>query len=115
MRFFKNNAETRFTVALRGQVSVDLDSKVSIPGGKHLATSFDTVPDVPITSFTLHLVSGAQHGPIGVADDLCLPRNRKAKAQIDFHAQNGDLIQRAQALKVVGCGSARSKRSHKRH
>ena len=57
-------------VALRGQVSLDLTGKVSIPGGKRLATRFDTIPDAPITKFTLRIVSG-KNGPVGIATNLC--------------------------------------------
>ncbi|HEX5145531.1 MAG TPA: hypothetical protein VFV85_00805, partial [Conexibacter sp.] len=57
-------------VALRGQVSLDLDGKVTIPQSKYLATTFHDIPDAAITKFTLSLVSGS-HGPIGVVTNLC--------------------------------------------
>ena len=95
-------------VALRGQVSVDLDARVSIPGGTHLATDFATVPDVPISSFVLRLVSGS-HGPLGVARDLCAASSRAARAQLVFRAQDGDQIRRAQPLLVAGCPRAKAK------
>ena len=96
-------------VALRGQVSVDLTGKVTIPGGTHLATVFDTIPDVPVTSFTLRLVSGV-NGAIGNIVDLCSARGRNARVSLGFRAQNGKLIQRAQPMDVKGCPAPNGKR-----
>ena len=93
-------------VALRGPVDVDLDSRVTIPGGKHLATNFDSIPDVPVTKFTLKLVSGS-HGPVGVAANLCRASSRRATAAIRFTAQNGKAVERDQRLVVRGCKKKR--------
>jgi hypothetical protein len=100
-------------IALRGQVDFDLIGKTSIPGGKRLATTFDAVPDVPVTSFKLHLVSGRQ-GPVGAATNLCSRRGRTAKAQLDYEGQNGETSHVAQRLIIRGCGR-RGQHSHRRH
>lgn len=89
-------------VALRGQVDIDLTGKVKIPDGKRLATNFDTVPDAPITKFTLHLVSG-KHGPLGVAENLCDIRGSKAQVGVTLRAQNGKVIHASKRLHVAGC------------
>ncbi|HKG03458.1 MAG TPA: hypothetical protein VKB03_09765 [Conexibacter sp.] len=94
-------------VALRGPVAFDLIGRVSIPGGKHLATTFATVPDVPVRSFTLKLLGGSRTASTGAATNLCSARGRKAKAQVDYIGQNGKLLQVDQALKVGGCGKPR--------
>jgi uncharacterized repeat protein (TIGR01451 family) len=97
-------------ITLRGQVAFDLIGRVSIPGGKRLRTTFDAVPDVPITSFTLKLVAGRQ-GPVGAAANLCSRRGRTAKAELDFIGQNGKVRQVDQRMKVRGCGKiGRAKR-----
>jgi hypothetical protein len=100
-------------VSLRGQVSFDLIGRVTIPGSKHLATTFDAVPDVPISSFSLSLVSGKQ-GPVGSTTNLCSRKARAAKAQIDFRGQNGKVLQVEQKLKVKGCNTGRSAKKGKR-
>jgi len=94
-------------VALRGQVSFDLIGKVTIPGGIRLATKFAAVPDVPITSFTLRLVAGGKHGALGVADNLCTAKAKRATASVVMTGQNGLVISRSQRLGVRGCKRGR--------
>lgn len=89
-------------VALRGQVDVDLVGKITIPGGRRLATRFGAIPDVPISSFKLTLVSGSR-GPLGVAENLCSVSSGRAKALVIMHGQNGTVRRTQQALKVRGC------------
>jgi hypothetical protein len=102
-------------VSLHGDVDFDLIGRVSIPGGKHLATTFDAVPDVPVTSFSLKLVAGSQ-GPVGAATNLCSRRGRNAKARIDYIGQNGRAKHVEQRVKVKGCGrKAHKSRRHRRH
>lgn len=89
-------------IALRGQVSFDLIGRISIPGSTRLSTTFDAVPDVPIKSFSLNLVSGAR-GTVGAATNLCSSRGRNAKAALDFIGQNGRVKQVDQRMTVKGC------------
>ena len=97
-------------LALRGQVSFDLIGRVSIPGGTRLSTTFPAVPDVPVTSFSLRLVSGRQ-GPVGAVDNLCATQSRRATAAIDFIGQNGKVKQVDQRMSVHGC---RAHTAHRR-
>jgi hypothetical protein len=99
-------------IALRGQVSLDLDGKVSIPGGTHLATRFDTIPDAPITKFVLRLVAG-KHGPIGAAANLCTAKSQRAKAQVRVRGQNGKLVNLDQRLHIIGCAKHHPARHRK--
>jgi hypothetical protein len=99
-------------ISLHGDVDFDLIGRVSIPGGKHLATTFDAVPDVPVTSFTLKLVAG-DHGPVGAATNLCSRRGRNAKARIDYIGQSGKTKHVEQRLKINGCGKSRHHRRHR--
>jgi uncharacterized repeat protein (TIGR01451 family) len=102
-------------IALRGQVEFDLIGRVTIPGGKHLATTFDAVPDVPVRSFTLRLVGDRANGSVGAATNLCSHRGRSAKAELDYVGQNGRVLQIDQALKVKGCGKQKARKStHRR-
>lgn len=89
-------------IALRGQVTFNLVGKVKIPQGKLLRTDFDAIPDVPITKFTLKLVSG-KNGPLGVAENLCTPKSKRQVAKLAFRGQNGKLVTTNQRLKVKGC------------
>jgi hypothetical protein len=92
-------------VALRGPIAVDLTGKVSIPGGKRLGTTFNTIPDAPITKFTLRIVSG-RNGPVGVATNLCSAKGRSTPATLGFRGQNNALVQVNQRVKVSGCPRA---------
>jgi hypothetical protein len=89
-------------VALKGQVEFDLVGRVTIPQSKFLATNFDTVPDVPITKFTLRFVSGSQ-GPVGTAANLCTRRSRRARMSATFTAQSGKVVRASQRLGIRGC------------
>jgi len=101
-------------VALRGQVDFDLIGRISIPGGKRLATTFDAAPDVPIRSFKLSLLGGSRTASIGAAANLCSARSRRAKAEVDYIGQNGKVKQVDQALKVAGCSKQKARRGRNR-
>ena len=55
--------------ALNGQIDIDLDG-ASTPSTNGLRTTFETVPDAPVSSFTLNLAGGGkgllgkQHQPL---------------------------------------------------
>lgn len=95
-------------VALRGQVDIDLDAKISIRDSKYLTTDFATVPDVPVTKFVLRLVAGKQ-GPVGAAANLCAAKSRKAKMGVTMAAQSGKVVRRSQTLSVGGCAKPKAK------
>jgi hypothetical protein len=105
--FVKNPARILpdLMVALRGQVALDVTAKVHIPGGKRLATQFDTIPDAPITKFTLRIVSG-KNGPVGIATNLCSAKGRSATASVGYRGQNGKIVQTSTRLRIVGCPRA---------
>jgi len=90
-------------VALRGQVAFDLIGKVSIPGGKHLATTFDAIPDVPVRSFVLRLYGDSKRGSVGAATNLCTASARAAPALLDYIGQNGRVFQTSQRVTISGC------------
>jgi hypothetical protein len=91
-------------VALRGQVDFDLIGRITIPGGNHLSTTFDAAPDVPVRSFRLSLLGGFRTASIGAVENLCTAHARRQKAEVDYIAQNGKVLQVHPALRVAGCG-----------
>jgi uncharacterized repeat protein (TIGR01451 family) len=93
-------------VALRGQVAFDLVGRVVIPSSNRLSTRFDTVPDVPIKSFTLRMFTG-ENGAVGVATNLCAKQARRSRAGIVFRGQNGAVVRTSQRLRIRGCRRAR--------
>ena len=100
-------------VALRGQVDFDLIGRITIPGSKRLRTSFNAVPDVPVSSFQLRL-NGGRQGSVGNAANLCSRRGRSARAELSFTGQNGKQVDIRQRLKIRGCRGGRGRRSRRR-
>jgi hypothetical protein len=90
-------------VALRGEVDVDLVSKIRIPRSNKLGTVFASIPDVPVTSFKLKLFAG-KNGSIGTTANLCSRKARRATASVKFVGHNGDRLAQRQRLKIAGCG-----------
>jgi hypothetical protein len=70
--------------ALRGQVEIDLDGRIDQVKGR-MRTTFDVVPDVPVSKFSL-TVRGGRKGLLENSTDLCA---RKYKVIAKFTAQNG--------------------------
>jgi hypothetical protein len=89
-------------VALRGQVTFNLIGTIELPHDTLLSTQFKSVPDVPISKFTLHLVSG-KRGPIAAAANLCTAHSRRQVATLSYRGQNGKLFQVNQPMQVKGC------------
>jgi hypothetical protein len=75
--------------ALKGQVEIDLDGRIdSFRGG--IRTTFDAVPDVPVSKFALTL-PGGKHGLLVSSRNLCL---KPVRAIMRFKAQNGKKLNR---------------------
>jgi hypothetical protein len=70
--------------ALRGQVEIDLDGRIDSVKGR-MRTTFDVVPDVPVSKFML-TVRGGKHGLLVNSTNLCA---RKHKVIARFTGQNG--------------------------
>lgn len=108
--YFVRNPARRLpdvVAALRGEVSIDLVGKTSIPRDLSLRTTFDTVPDVPVTRFTMSFRSG-RNGLIGAVENLCTARRARTRAGLRFRAQNGRLVIKNQNLRIEGCASRRA-------
>jgi hypothetical protein len=82
--------------ALKGQVDVNLDGKIS-SYHQRLRTTFAAVPDVPVTSFSLKL-AGGKKGLLEIsAEHLC---GEKPKAGVLFGGQNGKRQKRSVRLRL---------------
>lgn len=92
-------------IALRGQVELDLVGRIdSIHRG--IRTTFETVPDAPVTSFTLSMEGGAK-SLLANSTNLCASAHR---AQVQLLGQNGRRDTFAPVVKSP-CGA----KAHKRH
>lgn len=71
-------------MALHGQIDVDLAGRIdSLRGG--IRTTFDSVPDAPVSKFVL-MMKGGKKGLLENSRDLC---NSTPRATASFTAQNG--------------------------
>ncbi len=94
---------------LRGQISANLVGRIdSVNGG--IRSSFETVPDVPITEFTLTMLGGDK-GLLVNSRNLC---KAPARADVKFTSQSNRFL-RLRPLMQTSCkGRAKSKVKSKR-
>ncbi len=71
--------------ALNGQVDVVLDGRIDSVKGR-LRTTFDTVPDVPVSKFVVTIRGGKKRGLLVNSSNLCA---KKYKVIARFTGQNG--------------------------
>jgi hypothetical protein len=98
--------------ALHGQVDFNLVGHTDTTPRGQLRSTFDSVPDVPVSKFVLWL-QGGRKGLLVPSTDLCA---RPFKVGESFGAQNGKTSSRRPNLRVA-CTSShrRSQRKHHRH
>lgn len=82
-------------VALRGELSLNLRAASTVERGA-IVTSFDALPDAPITRFELELHGGAR-GILGLTSGRSLCRGRQL-ARVEMVGQNGARLRREVAL-----------------
>jgi hypothetical protein len=93
----------RLVVQLRGPLSIDMVGNIKIGKGNKIATTFGTVPDVPVTKFSLSFHSG-KYGIVAANTNLCA---RKLFAPTEIRGQNGKKQKVRHQIKVVGCAKKR--------
>ncbi|HZV72207.1 MAG TPA: hypothetical protein VFF79_00675 [Conexibacter sp.] len=89
----------KLVVQLRGPLSIDLTGQITIGKDNKIATTFGTVPDLPVTKFTLSFHSGT-YGIIAANTDLCAQR---LFAPTQFNGQNGKTQKLRPRITVNGC------------
>jgi hypothetical protein len=90
-----NNTLPDMVAHLEGQIDVDLDGRIdSYKGG--IRTTFDRVPDVPVTKFVLTL-PGGKHGLLVASRNLC---SKAVTGIIQLKGQNGKKANRHLKLRT---------------
>ena len=85
---------------LQGQVTIDLDGRIdSHKGG--IRTSFESVPDLPVSKFELNL-PGGKGGLLVASKNLCAA---PVKAEVKAVAHNSRVANLNQVVKPAGCKS----------
>ena len=108
--FVSNGGEAfpNLVIVLQGYgVRVDLIGNTFISKAGITSTTFNTVPDVPISSFELYLPQGS-YSALAANTNLC---KTKLTMPTTFTAQNGAVIKQNTKVAVTGC--AKAKRAHK--
>ena len=85
-----------------GKIDVDLVGRIDSVKGGRIRNTFESVPDAPVTKFTLEM-QGAKKGLLVNSTDLCKSTN---KAIADFTGQNGKLHNSTPAV-VPHCAKGR--------
>jgi hypothetical protein len=94
---------------LGGQLEIDLVGRVdSVHGG--IRTTFESVPDAPVSKFVLQMKGGAK-GLFTNSTDICRGSHR---ATVAMRAQNGRAVTLRPALQSSGCGKKKLGK-HKKH
>ncbi len=68
-------------------IAIDLVGKIDSGPGGGIRTTFETIPDAPITRFELRM-DGGRRGLIENSENLCAPHAR-TRARVDLSGQNG--------------------------
>ncbi|HET9593131.1 MAG TPA: hypothetical protein VFP17_09470 [Solirubrobacterales bacterium] len=105
-----NNTLPDMVAHLQGQVDIDLDGRIdSFKGG--IRTTFDRVPDVPVTKFVLTL-PGGKKGLLVNSRNLCA---KPVKAIIRIKGQNGKKANRKPKLRTPCKKKKHGKKHGRRH
>ena len=103
-----NNPLPDLVAHLEGQVDIDLVGRIdSFKGG--IRTTFDRVPDVPVSKFVMTL-PGGKHGLLVASRNLC---KKPVKAIVQLKGQNGKKANKRQKLRTP-CGKQSTPASAKR-
>jgi hypothetical protein len=102
-----NNTLPDMIAHLEGQIDIDLDGRIdSFKGG--IRTTFDRVPDVPVTKFVLTL-PGGKHGLLVASRNLCA---KAVRGIIQLKGQNGKKANRRMKLRTPCKGRHGKKHKH---
>ena len=90
-----NNPLPDLVAHLEGQVDIDLVGRIdSFHGG--IRTTFDRVPDVPVSTFQM-VLPGGKHGLLVASRNLC---QKPVKAIVQLKGQNGKKANRRPRLRT---------------
>jgi hypothetical protein len=98
-----NNLLPDLVVDLQGQVNVVLVGRIDSVKGR-IRTTFDAVPDAPVTKFILEM-QGGKKGLIVNSRNLCA---KKQRASVRFKGQNGRVHNTNPVIKAQ-CGKKKRK------
>lgn len=98
-------------VPLRGEVTIILRGDTAVSKNR-LVTTFGSLPDAPITRFTL-TISGGKHGIIATTRDICKTSKSSLKATVALAGHHGKSAKTQKPTLGTTCKSAKKKSAKK--
>jgi hypothetical protein len=118
IRFGKNGQRIHtlpsLLVPLRGQIAIDLRASSAVNGAQQLVTTFNTIPDAPVSKFTL-TINGGRKGLLvitGRGKTIC---GASQVANSDFGAQSGKADNQNDTMATPCTRFAHRRRHTRRH
>jgi hypothetical protein len=99
-------------IPLRGQIALDLRASSAVNGAQQLVTTFSTIPDAPVSKFTL-TITGGRKGILvitGRGQTIC---GKSQVANSQFSGQSGKADYQNDAM-ATPCGRFTHRRRHTR-
>lgn len=90
-------------VALDGQIDVELVGRIDSVKGKGIRSTFDVVPDAPVSKFVMKMFGGGK-SLLVASENLCA--TRRIRATVRFEAQNGRRLS-THPKPAIACGKAK--------
>ena len=94
----------RLVVQLRSPIALTIEANVNIGKGGGIGTTFTTIPDLPLTRFTLRF-HGGPFGALALTRNLC--RGRALRLPASFAGQNGRTVRSRSKMALRGCAKAK--------
>jgi hypothetical protein len=93
---------------LQGQIEIALVGRIDSTKDGGIRTTFESVPDAPVSKFTLRM-KGGKKGLLQNSTNIC---RRKHRATALFEGQNGKTASLRPVLKVASCPKRGHKKNH---
>jgi len=96
--------------AIEGQgIRILLEGEIDSKHGG-LRARFETIPDAPVSKFTMTLYGGPKHGLLQVAGDLCGSKAQPASARFTGQDNTGEALQPALGVRCSKAGKHHKRR-----
>jgi hypothetical protein len=99
---------------LNGQIRVLLVGKIDSGPNKGIRSTFEMVPDAPVSRFVLEMKGGKKYGLLENSENLCTATKAHRRAAVRFTGQNGK-VEVSKPVVRNQCGKKRAKKTARRH
>jgi hypothetical protein len=96
---------------LNGQIRILLVGKIDSGRNKGIRSTFESVPDAPVSRFVLEMKGGKKYGLLENAENLCKAPKAKRRAIVRFTGHNG-MVDQYKPMVRNQCGKSAKKKGH---